>query len=218
MADPHCGIWRVIALAAIGACLCACGAKSPGNADTSTTSAMIMTDTRTRPAASLPDEQAFREIEWREMLPKDAIAPARPPLVGISGMKGIGVVDADEQGDGIDHSSPLRVQQFGSFQTVATLAGARVALSGYVVPLESDDEGRMTEFLFVPFFGACIHVPPPPPNQVVHVKLAQPIAMPELWNAYVLRGSLRTSKFDADVASAAYSMSDATLLLKPAKG
>ena len=43
-----------------------------------------------------------------------------------------------------------------------------VRLPGYVVPLANAQDGRLTEFLFVPYYGACIHVPPPPPNQIVH--------------------------------------------------
>lgn len=45
-----------------------------------------------------------------------------------------------------------------------------VAIPGFMVPLE-DDADQVTEFLLVPFAGACIHVPPPPPNQMVFVKL-----------------------------------------------
>ena len=46
--------------------------------------------------------------------------------------------------------------------------GARVRLPGYVVPLE-EVKGELKEFLLVPYFGACIHSPPPPANQIVHV-------------------------------------------------
>ena len=48
------------------------------------------------------------------------------------------------------------------------LQGKRVAIPGFMVPLEDDAE-NVTEFLLVPYAGACIHVPPPPPNQIVHV-------------------------------------------------
>jgi hypothetical protein len=45
-----------------------------------------------------------------------------------------------------------------------------VSVPGFMVPLE-DDADEVTEFLLVPFAGACIHVPPPPPNQMIYVKL-----------------------------------------------
>lgn len=51
-----------------------------------------------------------------------------------------------------------------------TYEGARVKIPGFMVPLEDDSE-RVREFLLVPSMGACIHTPPPPPNQIVHVKM-----------------------------------------------
>ncbi len=53
-----------------------------------------------------------------------------------------------------------------------TLDGAEVQIPGYLLPLEAS-AGKVTEFLLVPFVGACIHVPPPPPNQIVHVKVLE---------------------------------------------
>ncbi|QNI30587.1 DUF3299 domain-containing protein [Alloacidobacterium dinghuense] len=53
---------------------------------------------------------------------------------------------------------------------VRQLNGKRVSIPGFMVPLE-DDAQEVTEFLLVPYAGACIHVPPPPPNQMVYVQL-----------------------------------------------
>lgn len=55
---------------------------------------------------------------------------------------------------------------------VRQLQGKRVSIPGFMVPLE-DDAQEVTEFLLVPYAGACIHVPPPPPNQMVYVKLVR---------------------------------------------
>jgi hypothetical protein len=48
--------------------------------------------------------------------------------------------------------------------------GKQVKVPGFMVPLEDEDE-FVTEFLLVPYVGACIHTPPPPPNQIVYVKM-----------------------------------------------
>ncbi len=48
--------------------------------------------------------------------------------------------------------------------------GKRVKVPGFMVPLEDEDE-YAAEFLLVPYVGACIHTPPPPPNQIVMVKM-----------------------------------------------
>jgi len=55
---------------------------------------------------------------------------------------------------------------------VEELNGKRVRVPGYLLPLELDGT-EVTEFFLVPYVGACIHVPPPPPNQIVHVKLVE---------------------------------------------
>ena len=56
------------------------------------------------------------------------------------------------------------------------LIGKSIKIPGFAVPLEGDDGFEyINEFLLVPYFGACIHVPPPPPNQVIHVILDEPV-------------------------------------------
>ena len=55
---------------------------------------------------------------------------------------------------------------------VEALNGQQVRIPGYFLPLELS-ETKVTEFLLVPYIGACIHVPPPPPNQIVHVRTLQ---------------------------------------------
>jgi hypothetical protein len=54
----------------------------------------------------------------------------------------------------------------------SALNNKNVAIPGFMVPLE-DDADEVTEFILVPFAGACIHVPPPPPNQMIYVKLTR---------------------------------------------
>ncbi len=49
------------------------------------------------------------------------------------------------------------------------LDGKPIRMPGYLLPLEFDGR-KVTEFLLVPYVGACIHTPPPPPNQIVHVR------------------------------------------------
>jgi len=54
----------------------------------------------------------------------------------------------------------------------AELNGKNIRMPGYLLPLEFKEK-KVTEFLLVPWVGACIHTPPPPANQIVHVKLAK---------------------------------------------
>jgi len=62
------------------------------------------------------------------------------------------------------------------------LNGKSVRIPGYLLPLEFDGD-KVTEFFLVPYVGACIHTPPPPPNQIIHVKTEE---------AYTTDGGLYT--------------------------
>ena len=71
------------------------------------------------------------------------------------------------------------------------LNGQIVRLPGYLLPLEFSGK-QVSEFLLVPWVGACIHTPPPPPNQIVHVKPEKPVAMSGMFDAVLVTGQLTT--------------------------
>lgn len=75
--------------------------------------------------------------------------------------------------------------------TVETLDGQHIRMPGYVLPLEFDGE-KVTEFLLVPFVGACIHVPPPPPNQIVHVFHPEGFETEGLFSPVWVEGTMAT--------------------------
>jgi hypothetical protein len=74
---------------------------------------------------------------------------------------------------------------------VAELDGKVVRIPGYLLPLEFEGK-NVTEFLLVPWVGACIHTPPPPPNQIVHVKPDQPVEMTGMFVPVWVTGPLDT--------------------------
>lgn len=80
-------------------------------------------------------------------------------------------------------------------QTANTeLNGSKIRLPGYLLPLEIENR-KVTEFLLVPWVGACIHTPPPPPNQIVHVKLAKGFDIgDEVFTAVWVSGLMKTEK------------------------
>ena len=88
---------------------------------------------------------------------------------------------------------------------VKDLNGKIVRMPGYALPLEMTKDG-ITEFLLVPYVGACIHVPPPPPNQLVYVKSSVPWPGNELWDAVWVTGELRAGLKDTDVAETGYQL------------
>lgn len=86
---------------------------------------------------------------------------------------------------------------------VASLDGRGVRLSGYVVPLKHAGM-RVSEFLLVPYVGACIHVPPPPRNQIVHVTVKDPIKVRGLFAAVTVTGIMTTESSDTELADTGY--------------
>lgn len=92
-------------------------------------------------------------------------------------------------------------------QPVSELDGKFVKLPGFVVPLESDEGGLLDEFLLVPYYGACIHVPPPPPNQIVYVKLEKPYELTNIWEPYWIIGTMSTKPYLGEIADTVYQIS-----------
>ena len=84
--------------------------------------------------------------------------------------------------------------------------GKRIRLGGYPVPLESDAEGRTTLLFLVPYPGACIHVPPPPPNQIVLVRYPKGIALDDICEPLWVDGTLHIETVNNDLADAAYAL------------
>lgn len=76
-------------------------------------------------------------------------------------------------------------------QVVADLDGTQIRLAGYLLPLQYTEKGE-TEFLLVPYVGACIHAPVPPPNQIVFVELDSPYKPEELYAPVWVTGTMRT--------------------------
>lgn len=81
----------------------------------------------------------------------------------------------------------------------------RVRIAGYVVPLDAH-KGEMHEFLLVPYFGACVHTPPPPANQIIRVTIAQPVKNLRTMDAVSVSGTLHTARSDSPMGTSAYSI------------
>ena len=116
------------------------------------------------------------------------------------------LADAQPLGEIEEGSSMDYMPQFGNFDTVEDLDGQYVRIPGYVVPFDFDQKRRQTEFLFVPYMGACIHTPPPPPNQIIFVRANPGERIGDIWAPYWLEGTLTGEAQQSDVGDAAYSL------------
>ena len=130
-----------------------------------------------------------REIEWNDLMPKDEAQAWIDRQLGIDH-------------SGVGPSSSV----FQSFVTVGELDDTQVRLPGFVVPVETTAEGLLSEFFLVPYFGACIHVPPPPANQIIYARLEKPIPMVNIWDAFWMEGTLHIEDVRNETADSAYTM------------
>jgi len=105
-----------------------------------------------------------------------------------------------------DPSNPLGAANPAN-ATVSALNGKRVRIPAYVVPLDGDNDS-LSEMLLVPYFGACIHVPPPPPNQIIYINSdsALDISKLDLYDPVWATGVLKTEALEHELADVGYRM------------
>ena len=132
---------------------------------------------------------APREIGWEDLI---------PPGVPYAKIIGEGALD-----DVNDSWNPI-------FDDNATklnesLDGAYVRMPGFILPLEIGAEG-VTDFILVPYMGACVHVPPPPPNQLVFAKTKRPWPGERLWEAVWVVGTMRTQLQSTELGQTGYAL------------
>lgn len=147
----------------------------------------------------------YRDLDWLELLPEQErmtllnqgpidhggeTSPQRQPALG-----------------GNNSLSQLEVEAaWTSVNVVDELAEQAVRLPGFVVPLEYNDNQDVIEFFLVPFFGACIHVPAPPPNQIIHVSIPEGFELSSIYEPYVVEGKVQISLTERELGISAYSI------------
>lgn len=119
----------------------------------------------------------------------------------------------DENGKSIDISMLIAegsaydtMEQIGTFNVVDDLDGLEIRMPGYVVPLDFSANGSYDEFLLVPYFGACLHTPPPPPNQIVYVRAESPAEVKSIYDPVWVEGIMKTGKYENDLGNSAYEL------------
>lgn len=98
------------------------------------------------------------------------------------------------------------MDQIGTYNVVEDLNGSRIRLPGYVVPLDFNAASEYNEFLLVPYFGACLHTPPPPPNQIVFIKSELATKIANINEPVWVEGVMKTGKFGSDLGNSAYEL------------
>ncbi|AZD32667.1 DUF3299 domain-containing protein [Pseudomonas chlororaphis] len=143
------------------------------------------------------------ETDWLELMPKsDQKALEQMPEIDHNSPEANGTFT--EKG-GLKQSKGLPAVMY-STKTVPAMNGKDIRIGGYPVPLESDAKGRSTLFFLVPYPGACIHVPPPPPNQLVLVRFPKGVKLDDIYTPLWVTGHLKIETVSNDLADAAYAL------------
>ncbi|WP_259994244.1 DUF3299 domain-containing protein [Sulfitobacter sp. S190] len=139
------------------------------------------------PRAAVAKE--YIDLNWTDLLPEGQ--PAMPPALQ----------------ELLQHDGPgLSSQQPPSQGVRVDWNGEIVRLPGYIVPIDYSGSG-VTAFILVPFVGACVHVPPPPANQLVFVTTSEPYESSGLFEAINVIGMFGTSSMSTQLADIAYALS-----------
>ena len=103
-------------------------------------------------------------------------------------------------------------EMLNSAPIVPELNNQDVKIAGFIVPLDFDfDTETFQNFLLVPYFGACIHTPPPPSNQIVYVTAEKKLNQEWLDYAVWAIGMLSTQSKSNEYGIAGYSMQNVIL-------
>lgn len=145
---------------------------------------------------TLAAREGFEVLDWDDLLPPDW-----QPETLLEELEVENIPDDDPRAVAIMEQI---MELWNAAPTVPLLAGRRISLTGFLVPLDFESD-VLNEFLLIPYYGGCIHVPPPPANQTIRV------VMPEgrtyqagVFDVVRVSGTLRIEPFRHEIAVAAY--------------
>lgn len=171
--------------------------------------ALILSGLTEFSVAGPAQQQKYAALEWIALMPQDDLdALMDPPdfLLDIQdgsqqdSMESFGEVSPDDQ------KSQRYQQALRSTQVIDTYDNKAIRLPGFIVPLQTNEAQLVTEFFIVPYFGACLHMPPPPPNQIIYAELEKGFALDNLYDAFWFEGVLSTELIENDLGASAYRM------------
>jgi len=154
-------------------------------------------------------EDEYREIEWIELIPDSVLEVLLNPPDALSAIADGSPQDIlpSEGGDGLYGASPEAERYEAALQSTEVKTefdGARVKIPGFIVPLAFDKTRMVSEFFLVPYFGACLHSPPPPPNQIIHSNFTGGISLDDIYEPFWLEGTLSVGTEITELGTAAY--------------
>ncbi|WP_077925715.1 DUF3299 domain-containing protein [Wohlfahrtiimonas larvae] len=134
--------------------------------------------------------QEYQKIQWHDLISQDPITPE--------------TLFVNMNLNAISDSDPMAQEmlqdilaEWANAPINELLNDHAVNISGYIVPLDWAEDRSLNEFLLVPYFGACIHSPPPPANQIIYVKMDEPLKGARSMEEISISGKLVIQRNDA---------------------
>jgi hypothetical protein len=151
----------------------------------------------------------YYEIEWTELMPADDLqALLNPPefLADIEDGSSNDRVEALGDLGESDEQTKRFEEALKSTRVIEAFDQQRIRIPGFIVPLESNEQQQVTQFFIVPYFGACLHLPPPPPNQIIYVEYSDGLEVTTLYDPYWFEGTLVIDHTQKELGDSAYTL------------
>ncbi|MBU3023462.1 DUF3299 domain-containing protein [Aestuariibacter sp. A3R04] len=151
----------------------------------------------------------YEELEWTALMPEDDLAALLDPPEYLNEVK-----DGSNQ-DSVSAFNDAtfedeKVERFrkalNSVKTIPIFDNKAIRIPGFVVPLQQNEAQNVTEFFIVPYFGACLHMPPPPPNQIIHVSYENGLTLESLEQPFWFEGTVKIETRQRDLGTSAYAL------------
>ena len=161
-------------------------------------------------------QTTYPAIEWTRLMPAEDLAILLNPPDAIleieDGMREDDISTLDALGasdpDVARYQAALR-----SSTTNKDFDQKTIGIPGFIVPITSNEDQLVTEFFIVPYFGACLHLPPPPPNQIIFGRFKEGVAIETLYDPFWFEGKLIIAYTHNAMGASAYTMEVHTLRL-----
>ena len=161
------------------------------------------------PAVSA-DAQSYEDIDWTELMPAEDLSALlnRPAFLDdIADGSAQDSLDSFQQRQLEDEQAQQYQAALSSTRVIQEFDGKAIRIPGFIVPLDQNEDKEVTRFFIVPYFGACLHMPPPPPNQILYVESEQGITLENLYDPYWFEGIVSIEQKVDAMGTSAYSLS-----------
>ena len=161
------------------------------------------------PAVSA-DAQIYEDIDWTELMPAEDLSALlnRPAFLDdIADGSAQDALDSFQQRQLEDEQAQQYQAALSSTRVIQGFDGKAIRIPGFIVPLAQNEDKEVTRFFIVPYFGACLHMPPPPPNQILYVESEQGITLENLYDPYWFEGVVSIEQKVDAMGTSAYSLS-----------